>query len=131
MYLIVVGAAPEGFSLIDLAIENGHEVVLIEKNEKRARDVLRKHDIQVFQVDIADGNVLDEVNAQRADAIIATSSDDSTNLMTMFLGREYGIERLISMVNQPGHQKLFERLGVQVLVNPEVIIAKQLYQLLD
>ncbi|MBE9129830.1 MULTISPECIES: potassium channel family protein [unclassified Coleofasciculus] len=128
MYLIILGAAPEGSSLIDLAIEDGHEVALIEKNEEQARAVLQKHDIKVFNADISDGEILEEANIQRADALIATTSDDSVNLMAMFLGKEYGINTLISMVNERTHQKMFERLGVKVLVNPELIIAKQLYR---
>lgn len=131
MYLIVVGAGPEGSSLIDLALQNGHEVVLIESDEERARIVLQKHDIKVFNADIAAGGILDEASAHRADALVATTSDDSANLMAMFLGKEYGIKTLVSMVNQGQHQSLFERLGVQVLINPEVIVAKHLYQLLQ
>lgn len=131
MYLIIVGAGPEGSSLIDLAVEEGHEVALIEKDEKQARAVLQKHDIKVFQADIAASEILDEAKAHRADVLIATTSDDSVNLMAMFLGQEYGIKTLVSMVNQQAHQKMFKRLGVQVLVKPEVIIAKQLYRLIN
>lgn len=51
--------------------------------------------------------------------------------MAMFLGKEYEIKTLISMVNNSNHQSLFERLGVQVLTNPEMIIAKYLYQMMQ
>lgn len=131
MYLIVVGAGPEGSSLIDLALKDRHEVVLIERNEERVRAVLQKHDIKVFHADIATGGILDEANANRADALIATMGDDSCNLMAMFLGKEYGIKTLVSMVNEGHHKSLFERLGVHVLVNPEVIIARHLYGFLQ
>lgn len=131
MYIIVVGAGPEGSSLIDLALKDGHEVALIESNEERARKVLQKHDIKIFQADIAEGGILEEAGADRADALFATTSDDSINLMTMFLGKEFGIKTLVSMVNQGLHKSLFKRIDVHVLVDPEVLIAKQLYQLLQ
>jgi trk system potassium uptake protein TrkA len=47
--------------------------------------------------------------------------------MTMVLGRDAGIETLIAVVNDPRHQQMFERLGVHVLVDPEVIVARHLY----
>ena len=127
MYLIIVGAGPEGSSLAELALKDGHRVTIIEKDEKRAQAVLQKYDIQVFHANIAQGGILDEADADQADALIATMEDDSANLMTMFLGKERGIKKLISMINDRQHQAMFERLGVQVLVDPEVIIAQHLY----
>ncbi|AFZ18008.1 potassium channel family protein [Allocoleopsis franciscana] len=130
MYLIIVGAGPEGSSLAELALKDGHRVTIIEKDEKRAQAVLQKYDIQVFHANIAQGGILDEADADQADALIATMEDDSANLMTMFLGKERGIKKLISMINDRQHQAMFERLGVQVLVDPEVIIAQHLYSFL-
>ncbi|MEQ9372377.1 MAG: TrkA family potassium uptake protein [Coleofasciculus chthonoplastes F3-SA18-01] len=131
MYLIVLGAGSEGASLIDLALKDGHEVALIEEDVERARKVLKSHDINVFQGDIAKADLLEEASADRADALIATTSDDSANLMAMFLGKEYEIKTLISMVNHSNHQSLFERLGVHVLTNPEMIIANSLYRMMQ
>lgn len=130
MYLIIVGAGSEGCSLVQLALKDGHEVAVIEANAERAQAVLQKYDVQVFHANIAEGGILDEVEAERADALIATTGDDSVNLMTMFLGKERAIKTLISMVNESQHQVMFERLGVQVLVDPEVIIAQHLYSFL-
>ena len=131
MYLIIVGAGPEGSSLAELALKDGHRVAIIEKDEERAQAVLQKYNVQVFHANIAQGGILDEADADQADALIATMDDDSANLMTMFLGKERGIKKLISMINDPQHQAMFERLGVQVLVDPEVIIAQHLYSFLD
>jgi trk system potassium uptake protein TrkA len=130
MYLIIVGAGPEGSSLAELALKDGHKVAIIEKDEERAQAVLQKYNVQVFHANIAQGGILDEADADQADALIATTGDDSANLMTMFLGKERGIKKLISMINDRQHQAMFERLGVQVLVDPKVIIAQHLYSFL-
>jgi trk system potassium uptake protein TrkA len=119
MYLIIVGAGPEGSSLAELALKDGHKVAIIEKDEERAQAVLQKYNVQVFHANIAQGGILDEADADQADALIATTGDDSANLMTMFLGKERGIKKLISMINDRQHQAMFERLGVQVLVDPK------------
>jgi len=131
MYLIIVGAGLEGSSLAELALKNGHKVAIVEKDEERAQAVLQKYNVQVFHANIAQGGILNEADADQADALIATTGDDSANLMTMFLGKERGIKKLISMINDRQHQAMFERLGVQVLVDPEVIIAQHLYSFLD
>ncbi|PZD70980.1 Trk system potassium uptake protein TrkA [Acaryochloris thomasi RCC1774] len=129
MYLIIVGGGPEGASLVDLALKEGHQVVLIESDEKRARAVLQQHDVTVLNADIADDQILDEAGAAQADALIATTNDDSANLMAMVLGKEHNIETLVTTVSQPHHQSMFERLGAQVLAKPERLIAQHLYHL--
>lgn len=131
MHLIILGGAPEGASLIDLALGEGHQVILIEANEERARAVLQKHDLKVLNGNIADDQILEEAGAAQADALIATTTDDSANLMAMVLGKEHGIKTLVTTVNQPHHKSMFEHLGVQVLANPENLVAQHLYHLVQ
>jgi trk system potassium uptake protein len=131
MNIIIVEAGLEGCSLAELALQDGHRVAIIEANAERAQSVLHKYDVQVFHANIGTGGILDEAGADRADALIATTGDDSANLMAMFLGKERQIPTLISMVNESEHQQMFERLGVQVMVDPEVVIARHLYDLVQ
>ena len=127
MYIIIVGAGPIGTGLAELAIEEGHNVVVIEATEERARAALQRYDLQVFHADIGDRAVLDEVNIGRADALIATTEDDRINLMAVALGREQKVERLISTVNVEGHEPLFEMLEATILEKPQRVIAEHLY----
>ncbi len=103
MNLIIVGASPEGVSLEELALKDGHNVAIIEASEERALEVLQEYDIKVFHANITQGGILDEAGADQADAIIATTSDDSANLMTIFLAKERNIPTLISMVHEKEH----------------------------
>jgi len=129
MYLIIIGSGPLGDSMVELALNDGHDVALIEEDEIRSQRSARRHDCLVLQANVAQGGILEEAKAERANAIIATTEDDSTNLMAMFLGLEHDIETLVSVVNDPGHVNLFKRLDVHILLDPEEIIAKYLYRL--
>lgn len=131
MYIIIVGAGLIGCSFVGLALKEHHQVTAIEKNEEKARSLLQKYDIKVLSADIAEGEVLKEANVGQADMIVATTSDDSVNLMAMFLGKEQGVKNLITLINNRQHQSMFERLGVKVVVSPEDIIAQRLYDFLD
>lgn len=127
MYLILVGAGPIGRSLAELALKDGHDVAIIENQPEQAERASERFDALVLKADIADGGILEEAGASRADALVATTHDDASNLMAMFLGSDAGIANLVSVVNDTRHEGLFERLGVHVLVDPEVIIAEHLY----
>lgn len=131
MYLIIVGAGAIARCLTSLALENGHRVAVIAKNKELAQKLLNKFDVKVFEADIAQDGILKEAEVDSADAIIATTSDDSTNLMAMFLGKEKGIKNLVSMLQNTEHQKMFERLGVRVIAEPEKLIAQQLFSFVN
>ncbi|ACK72491.1 TrkA-N domain protein [Gloeothece citriformis PCC 7424] len=131
MYLIIVGAGIVAQHLISLALDQGYRVGVIEKNQDLAQSILKKYDVDVFQGNIAEGGILDEAEADKANAIIATTEDDSVNLMAMLLGKEKGIKTLIAVIQENQHQKMFEHLGVQVIANPEKIIAQRLLSLVQ
>ena len=130
MHLIIVGAGHIGSCLTEMALRDGHNVTLIEADEKRAQAAAQRYDAQVLHADIAQGGILEEAGGTHVDALVATTSDDSANLMAMFLGVEHNIATLLSVVNDVRHRGLFERLGVHVLVDPERILAQHLYGIL-
>ncbi len=131
MYLIIVGAGAIARYLTSLALESNHRVAVIEKDKTLAQNLLNKYDVKVFEADIAQDGILDEAEVDAADAMIATTSDDSANLMAMFLGKERGIKNLVSMLQNTDHKTMFERLGVRVIAEPEKLIAQQLFSFLD
>ena len=131
MYLIIIGAGDVSKQLVSVAKEKGHKVAIIEKEADRARKIMQEFDVSIFQADIAGAKVLEEADASRADAIIATTKDDSVNLMAMVLGKQYGVKNLITLLQEKEHQAMFEKLGIQVLSDPEKLIAQKLYSFID
>ena len=131
MYLIIIGAGAVTKQLIAIAKKQKHQVAVIEKNRERAREVMQEFDVRIFNADIAEGKVLEEAGVERADAIIATTRDDSVNLMAMVLGKQYQVKNLITLLQEAEHQAMFEKLGVRVLSDPEKLIAHELYSFID
>lgn len=127
MHLIVVGAGRVGASLVELALADGHDVTLIEADVQTAEAMAERFDARVLHASIAEGAILEEAGAGSADALVATTGDDSDNLMAMVLGLQEEIGTLVTVVNDRHHRRLFERLGVHVLLDPEEIVAQHLY----
>jgi trk system potassium uptake protein TrkA len=125
--LIVVDGGPLGRTLIGLAVEREHDVTVIEPDKDTAESVAASHDVRVLRGSIGDGGIMDEAEAAHADALVATTDDDSANLMAIVLGLEAGIGTLVAVVNDRHHRVLFERLGAHVLVDPDVIVAQHLW----
>lgn len=131
MYLIIVGASAVSKQLISIIQDQGHKVAIIEKHEERARDLMKQVDVQVFHADITQGNILEEADVKNADGIIATTKDDAINLMTMVLGKHHHVKHLVTLLQEEKHLSMFEKLGVQVLSDPERLIAQKLFSFID
>ncbi|MFB6183677.1 MAG: TrkA family potassium uptake protein [Haloarculaceae archaeon] len=128
MYLIVVGAGNIGMPLLSLATNDGHEVVVIEKDEDVADAAARAFDCLVLNADATVADTLDEAGADRADAIISTTDRDATNVMVMLLADELGIPSRVSVVHDEEHMSLFRKIGVNIIENPQHLIAEYLYR---
>lgn len=128
MYIIIVGAGDIGTPLIDIATKAGNEVVVIERDETRANRAADEFDCLVLNADATTKDTLDDAGAARADALISTTDQDATNVMTCLLAKEYEIPAILSVVHNPEHMGLFKQIGVNTMQNPQQLIAEYLYR---
>jgi len=127
MYMIIVGAGSIGLSLIEIATKEKNNVVVLEANPERARDISNKFDITVLNGNATLASTLREAGSERADALITTTSDDAVNLMVVSLAEQLKIPSIVSIVNSKDHAEFFNRLGANVMENPEEVVANHLY----
>jgi len=128
MYVIVVGAGRTGSTVIDLATQDDHEVVVIERDTELAEEVSATYDCLVINADAASKDILLEAGIEEADALISTTESDSVNLMITMFGKQYGVETLVSSINDPAHMELFEDLGVTIVESPHRLNGQYLYR---
>ncbi|UPV76871.1 TrkA family potassium uptake protein (plasmid) [Halorussus limi] len=128
MYVIIVGAGDIGSQLLEIATRENNNVVVIEKDEAVATRTAQNFDCLVLNRDATVMDALEEAGAEQADAIISTTESDATNIMVMLLAQELEIPSQVSVVHNPEHMGLFRQLGVNVLENPEHLIAEYLYR---
>jgi len=103
-------------------------VVVIEHDQELAEEVSATYDCMVINADAASTEVMLEAGVQEADALISTTEDDSVNLMISMLGKQYGVETLVSSINDPEHIDLFGDLGVSIVESPHELNGQYLYR---
>lgn len=128
MYLVIVGAGQIGMPLVQLATDDANEVVVIERDGDVADAAARAFDCLVINADATTAETLDEAGAGKADAIISTTDSDATNVMVMMLADELGIPSRVSVVHDEEHKTLFRKAGVNVIENPQHLIAEYLFR---
>ncbi len=127
MYLIIVGAGKIGSNLIEMAASGGNDVVVIEQDADVASKISSTYDCLVLNADATDGTILEDAGIDRADAVISTTNIDAVNTMVMLLAREHDVPSLVSVVHDPSHIPIFEKIGVNIVENPQHLIADHLY----
>ncbi|MFC4407136.1 potassium channel family protein [Haloarchaeobius iranensis] len=128
MYVIIVGAGNIGTPLIEIATGDRNEVVVVERNSEKAEAAATRYDCLVLNADATVSETLDEAGIERADALISTTDQDATNIMVSLLAMERDVPAIVSVVHNPEHMKLFERIGVSTMENPQSLIAEYLYR---
>jgi trk system potassium uptake protein len=119
MYIIVVGGGRVGFYLAKELLEAGHEIVVLEKNEGRARQIADELGSIVLARDGCEGKHLAEAGANRAAIVAAVTGDDEDNMVICQMAKHhFQVPRTIARVNNPKNESLFRHLGVDEVISP-------------
>jgi trk system potassium uptake protein TrkA len=123
MFVLVVGGGKVGYYLTRELIENGHEVVLMEKDRSRAEEITDQIGSVVVAHDGCEGKYLAEAGANRADIVAAVTGDDEDNLVICQMAKHhFDVARTIARVNNPKNEALFKHLGVDEIISPTRMI---------
>ncbi len=117
MKIVVVGGGRIGEALSRLLVEEKHDVVVIEKDEKLSEELAERLDALVLHGDGTDKNILRDANIESSDVVAAVTGDDKTNLMVCEFAKEVGVSNIIARINQPDNEGIFTKIGVTNLIN--------------
>lgn len=124
MRVAIAGAGAVGRSVARELLENGHDVLLIDKSATAVQpDRLPK--AEWLLADACELSTLNEASLQRCDVVIAATGDDKANLVISLLAKtEFAVPRTVGRVNHPANEWLFsEAWGVDVLVSTPRIMS--------
>ena len=130
MFIIVVGGGKLGTYLARALLEAKHEVVVVEKNERKAQALAQNLNAEIAQVgDGCDPLVLEEAGAGRSDFVIADTGDDEDNLAICLVAKKrFARPRTIARVNNPKNKQIFEELGIDSVVSGTEIVMNMVAQ---
>jgi trk system potassium uptake protein len=127
MFILIVGGGKVGSYLTRALLEQGHELVVVEKDDRKAKMLDRLVDHKVTIVgDGCDPSVLEGAGVTRADVVVADTGDDEDNLVVVLLSKKKSKARCIARVNNPANKLIFESLDhedpVTVISSTELIL---------
>jgi trk system potassium uptake protein TrkA len=124
MRVAIAGAGAVGRSIASELIDNGHEVMLIER-DLAAIEPESVERAEWVNADACELSSLEEAGLQSCDVVIAATGDDKVNLVVSLLAKmEFAVRRVVARVNDPTNEWLFnETWGVDVAVSTPRMLA--------
>lgn len=129
MYIVIVGGGKVGYNLTKLLTKQGHDVAVIEIDEKHCQKVAQNTNALVIQGDGTEVRYLEEANTSSADILVAATGVDEDNLVACELARAaYGVKKLVARVNNPSNTKVFQNLRIDIVFDSTLILATLIHE---
>jgi len=130
MHIIIVGSGRVGENLASFLINDGHDIVLVETNRDLCSIAASQLDALVLCGNCTDPQILEDANIDEADVFVAVTGSDDSNLLACMLAKEYKVPKILARVIDPRHERVFKKIGVDLIINPERIVANYLGKLI-
>lgn len=118
MYIIMIGGGSTAVALAKHLLSENHEVVIIEKDETRAKELAETLDALIVHGDGSDPAILKDAGIDNADAVVVLTRDDNTNLAICQILKKFNIKRIVARVNDPSKRDLYISLGTTAAISP-------------
>ncbi len=119
MRFVIIGAGRVGLRTARVLQEEGHDVVLVERNQGRVERA-RRGGFSVIEGDGSREQVLESAGIDRADALGALTSDLNVNFAACLIGKHHGC-RTVMRIDEDYREDIYRRYAEQVdeIVYPE------------
>ena len=107
------------------------DIILMDDNEERLTSLSSNFDLMTVVASPTSIKGLKEVGAGEADLFIAVTPDESRNMTACMLATNLGAEKTVARIDNyeyllPKHKEFFKKLGVDSLIYPEMLAAKEI-----
>jgi trk system potassium uptake protein TrkA len=129
VYVIVAGGGKVGYFLARALLNEGHEVLIVERDKRRADSIAEDLGSVVLRGDACEASTQADAGTSRADVVVAVTGDDEDNLVICQLAkRKFNAGRTVAKINNPKNRHIFTLLGVDAAVSSTELILTQIQQ---
>ena len=139
MNIIICGAGRVGFTIAKLLSEQGHSITVIDPSSEDIQKIDDTLDVKSIVGKASYPTILEKANAAEADMIIAVTRNDEINMLICQIAFSiFNVPKKIARIRSqdylnPKFTKVYnkENLPIDVIISPEIEIAKSLQRKLE
>ncbi|MBR3620672.1 MAG: Trk system potassium transporter TrkA, partial [Clostridia bacterium] len=134
MYIIIVGQGKFGSTMTAQLCNESHDIVVVDINSDKVTNMVEQYDVMGICGNGSTVDVLREAGADKAKLLIATTGSDELNILCCTFAKKLGTETTIARVRNPVYatqgQFLREKIGINMIVNPEYETANEISRII-
>ncbi|MBO5712405.1 MAG: Trk system potassium transporter TrkA [Acholeplasmatales bacterium] len=135
MKILVIGNGKVGKVIVENTCQEGHEVVVVDTDNKNVEELINKFDVMGVNGNGASLDILKEADAGKADLVVAATTNDETNILACLISKNMGAKATVARVRNYEYsnqlQIIKEDLGITMPINPEKETAEEIIKLLN
>lgn len=133
--VLIVGAGEVGFDIAQMLSSEGHDVVVIERDEDRVTAVRDRLDVMAIVGNGAASDTLKAAGVDRADMMIAVTTVDEVNIIACMMADRLGVETTIARIRSSEYTDAESVLragdfGIDFVIHPEESAAEEAARLI-
>lgn len=135
MNIVIAGDGEVGFYLARSLAELDYDITVVDPHAELLKKLEQETDLLTIVGNATSPEVLEEANASEADMMLAVLKDENVNLVACVVAKHLGAKRTVARVSntellEGRNREMWRELGVDEMVCPERIAAKEITNLL-
>ena len=135
MRIVIAGAGEVGTHLAKLLSNENHEIILIDSEESRLKPIDSSLDVLTHEGSATSIKILEDALRKKTELFIAVTHSEDTNITASILAKRFGAVKTIARIDnldylEPSILEFFKSVGVDSMIYPELIAAREVLGLL-
>ncbi|MFC2089248.1 Trk system potassium transporter TrkA [Bacteroidota bacterium] len=135
MRIILAGAGEVGTHLTKMLSNEDHDIIVIDTDPERLKTISSSYDVMALEGNANSINVLKEAKVSKADLFISVTYSEDANVTAAILSKKFGAKKTIARIDNdeylmPANKEIFANLGIDYMIYPEKIAAREILGLL-
>ncbi|HER07312.1 MAG TPA: Trk system potassium transporter TrkA, partial [Bacteroides sp.] len=136
MRIVIAGAGEVGTHLAKMLNSEEHDLVVIDNDPDRLKAVGSTMDVLTIEGNANSITHLKESKINKADLFIGVTYSEDVNINSAILSKRLGAKKTIARIDNqeymlPANKEIFDSLGVDYMIYPEKIAAREIVGLLS
>jgi trk system potassium uptake protein TrkA len=136
MRIVIAGAGEVGSHLAKMLSNENHDIIIIDPEDERLKPIESTLDVMTIQGSSTSVKVLEEIFQKKTDLFIAVTHSEDTNITSAILAKRFGALKTIARIDtqdylEKHNMEFFRALGIDSLIYPELIAAREVLMLLQ
>lgn len=126
MRFVLIGSNALTLATARMLLEEGGEVVLIERDKERIAELSEQFDCGFLHGDGGEPEVLEQADPHTTSALFSLLDNEQTNIIVALVARSLKFRRVIPLISESVFERICTELGLEDTVAPNRAVARHL-----